>query len=820
MRGFYSGISIVSAIALLGASLSAAEPIDEAFTYQGRLTISGSPAVGDYNFKFSLFDAETNGTMLGSEQEFTQMTLAPDDGGFFTVDLDFPAAAFEDGEKRWLEVWYRETAASTYIELEGRQELTAVPFASYSVKAGESAVAGESASAVEWSGTAVGNAEEARSQLGLGALATHGTGTTALTNYVRTNGSTTISGNQSITGTLSSGAINTGSINSTGSMNSFSGYTEFYDELYVQSGVYSGSYLYGNSVQSGSGGITSSGGISAGGGTPSSGEVRATTFRSNSTSYHVTPGNSTTSANLLGPVYASRYYTTGGGTTYYLNPNSGSSSNLAANLNGRIVATGTATASGFATTGQSPTAGRFVGNYFQGTSSTYWLRPNPGSDTGNGGQLRGRIGINVTNPERPLHVRSQGNDPDDNWALRLQTRATNAQQEPIIPQVKWDIGVQDSGMLRFQEDGADTFQLGLSWDGVNENVYMFLDKAWLYFTRPAETAPSSPPSSFGGGGIIYLDSNERLRAADSYANLTVISSHAHPREIDPAARHTSFEDPDVALPWSFTHKNTVVGIEASVDMAKLVAWAEAKMQAELGEEEGRLVHTRELDPDERVSVEDWELQSMVARIERAIQEDPWVEVPLEGGNQIPAEAWEEVEVFEKEEQTRTDLQKVLDTETMTVVEEEVEVTEAVRVATGRFERQLRDGYTFREGKLYRQRTVEDFSAADFVNADDLPRGATRDPEGRVVVRDLPAWITDRAPADTDGSAKELSHLSNEELLHAARALLAEIRSRGETAAVEDSQAEDAGEESAQQNKRDSQKKWMTALVEDDPGAIR
>ncbi|RLC99445.1 MAG: hypothetical protein DRI77_02750, partial [Chloroflexi bacterium] len=67
-------------------------PLGNAFTYQGYLE-DGSGAVNDTcDFQFSLWDAASNGTRIGSIQTKTGVTVAE---GYFTVtDLDFGAAAF------------------------------------------------------------------------------------------------------------------------------------------------------------------------------------------------------------------------------------------------------------------------------------------------------------------------------------------------------------------------------------------------------------------------------------------------------------------------------------------------------------------------------------------------------------------------------------------------------------------------------------------------------------------------------------------------------------------------------------------------------
>jgi hypothetical protein len=97
-----------------------------AFTYQGRLTDGGSPAKGEYDFRFTLYDAATGGTQVGSvvgEENFVVTD------GLFTVELDFGEGSFT-GEARYLEIGVRPgDSGAVYTTLSPRQELTAVPYA-------------------------------------------------------------------------------------------------------------------------------------------------------------------------------------------------------------------------------------------------------------------------------------------------------------------------------------------------------------------------------------------------------------------------------------------------------------------------------------------------------------------------------------------------------------------------------------------------------------------------------------------------------------------------------------------------------------------
>jgi len=90
---------IFTLLSLLSGIVTAA-PLGTAFTYQGKLTDGGAPANGNYDLKFTLFDAATNGNQVGVT--LTNVAIAVSNG-LFTTTLDFGADAFS-GDTRWLEI--------------------------------------------------------------------------------------------------------------------------------------------------------------------------------------------------------------------------------------------------------------------------------------------------------------------------------------------------------------------------------------------------------------------------------------------------------------------------------------------------------------------------------------------------------------------------------------------------------------------------------------------------------------------------------------------------------------------------------------------
>lgn len=107
--------------------------LGSAFTYQGQLNQGGTPVTGTCDFQFSLWDAASGGTQVGSTQSLNNVSV---NNGLFTVQLDFGNGAFQ-GDARWLEIGVRCPAGSgSYATLGPRQALTAGPYALHAISTG------------------------------------------------------------------------------------------------------------------------------------------------------------------------------------------------------------------------------------------------------------------------------------------------------------------------------------------------------------------------------------------------------------------------------------------------------------------------------------------------------------------------------------------------------------------------------------------------------------------------------------------------------------------------------------------------------------
>ncbi len=118
-RGVCLGRTAVLAVTIGVGAAFAGSPVGAAFTYQGQLKQGGVPYSGSADFEFVLFDAASEGNLIGSAVNLSGVEVV---NGLFNVELDFGAEAF-DGEERWLEISVDGTP------LAPRQAITATPYA-------------------------------------------------------------------------------------------------------------------------------------------------------------------------------------------------------------------------------------------------------------------------------------------------------------------------------------------------------------------------------------------------------------------------------------------------------------------------------------------------------------------------------------------------------------------------------------------------------------------------------------------------------------------------------------------------------------------
>ena len=126
-------------IALLAFSMGivSAAPLGTAFTYQGRLTDGANVASGNYDLRFTIYDAVTNGVREAATTNAGVMVA----NGLFTTLIDFGRGP-NDASAVWLEVAARTNGAGAFTQLNPRQPLTPAPFAFYALMASNAVLAG------------------------------------------------------------------------------------------------------------------------------------------------------------------------------------------------------------------------------------------------------------------------------------------------------------------------------------------------------------------------------------------------------------------------------------------------------------------------------------------------------------------------------------------------------------------------------------------------------------------------------------------------------------------------------------------------------
>jgi len=121
------GLGRLTLLALL-AGIHHAAAQGMAFTYQGQLGDSGSPANGSYDLQFELFDAAAGGHQVGNTVTNPAVGVT---NGLFNTTLDFGSGVFT-GPSYWLQLGVRTNNPANpvaFIDLTPLQALAPVPYA-------------------------------------------------------------------------------------------------------------------------------------------------------------------------------------------------------------------------------------------------------------------------------------------------------------------------------------------------------------------------------------------------------------------------------------------------------------------------------------------------------------------------------------------------------------------------------------------------------------------------------------------------------------------------------------------------------------------
>jgi hypothetical protein len=168
-----------------------------AFTYQGKLTDNGSPANGQYDLRFEVFDTDLSTTPVAPAQTIEDVQVT---GGLFKVELSFDFPPFTSIAANWVEVSVRPgSSTGAFTTLTPRQHLTSTPYAMQSAFSTFSTLATNATNAV--------NATTAENVTGVVQIANGGTGSSTK-NFVDLTTNQTIAGNKTFSGTLSGQTVN------------------------------------------------------------------------------------------------------------------------------------------------------------------------------------------------------------------------------------------------------------------------------------------------------------------------------------------------------------------------------------------------------------------------------------------------------------------------------------------------------------------------------------------------------------------------------------------------------------------------------------
>jgi hypothetical protein len=115
---------IMAALCGLFASNGSTFAQGTTFTYEGRLNENGSPANGNYDFAFSLFNTQNGGSPNAGPMTNASVAVS---NGLFIATLDFGNAF--DGSERWLQIDVRTNGGTTFSPLAPRQQILPAPYA-------------------------------------------------------------------------------------------------------------------------------------------------------------------------------------------------------------------------------------------------------------------------------------------------------------------------------------------------------------------------------------------------------------------------------------------------------------------------------------------------------------------------------------------------------------------------------------------------------------------------------------------------------------------------------------------------------------------
>lgn len=110
------------------STISHAQTIGSAFSYQGELIDNGSPANGDYDFGVDLYMTEIGGLAVITDTHDD----VPVENGLFNLEIDFGDVVYEDSDQYYIELRVAPSVGGATAVLSPRTKLLAVPYATQS----------------------------------------------------------------------------------------------------------------------------------------------------------------------------------------------------------------------------------------------------------------------------------------------------------------------------------------------------------------------------------------------------------------------------------------------------------------------------------------------------------------------------------------------------------------------------------------------------------------------------------------------------------------------------------------------------------------
>lgn len=124
----------LAAVLFLAAALNLSAQ-GTAIFYQGRLNDSGAPANTNYDMRFAVYDAVTNGNRVSI---LLTNFAVPVSNGLFSAKLDFGPGVFNgtaNGSNDWLDIGVRVVGVANFTTLVPRQPILPVPYALFATSA-------------------------------------------------------------------------------------------------------------------------------------------------------------------------------------------------------------------------------------------------------------------------------------------------------------------------------------------------------------------------------------------------------------------------------------------------------------------------------------------------------------------------------------------------------------------------------------------------------------------------------------------------------------------------------------------------------------